>query len=113
MKEQSHKAEMATALRGDFARLRARGVATTLPTPPAAAVEATSAPAVEPGEPTRPTIARGFPAPGPVPAVAPAPGAAAPEIEVPHGAEPPADTVPAPAAEPRSATSWLDRLRGR
>lgn len=34
MKEQSHKEEMASALRGDFARLRSRGVATTL-SPPA------------------------------------------------------------------------------
>lgn len=30
MKDQSHKHEMASALRGDFARLRSRGVATTL-----------------------------------------------------------------------------------
>ncbi len=31
MKEQSHKREMDAAVRGDFARLRARGVATTIP----------------------------------------------------------------------------------
>lgn len=30
MKEQSHKDEMSAALRGDFQRLRERGVATTL-----------------------------------------------------------------------------------
>lgn len=30
MKEQSHKREMAAALRGDFARLRERGVAATI-----------------------------------------------------------------------------------
>ncbi len=30
MKEQSHKDEMSAALRGDFARLRDRGVAATL-----------------------------------------------------------------------------------
>ena len=30
MKEQSHKDEMSAALRGDFERLRERGVATTL-----------------------------------------------------------------------------------
>ena len=30
MNEQSHKDEMAAALRGDFARLRARGVESTL-----------------------------------------------------------------------------------
>ncbi len=45
MKEQSHKDEMSKALRGDFERLRDRGVATTLaprddPQPePAAVVE--------------------------------------------------------------------------
>jgi hypothetical protein len=31
--EQSHKQDMAAALRGDFARLRARGVATTISVP--------------------------------------------------------------------------------
>ena len=35
MKEQSHKDEMSAAVRGDFARLRDRGVAVTL-APPAA-----------------------------------------------------------------------------
>ena len=30
MKDQSHKDEMSKALRGDFARLRGRGVSTTL-----------------------------------------------------------------------------------
>jgi hypothetical protein len=34
MKEQSHKQEMDAAVRGDFARLRARGVATTIVTEP-------------------------------------------------------------------------------
>ncbi len=33
MKEQSHKDEMSAALRGDFARLRERGVSTTLAPP--------------------------------------------------------------------------------
>ncbi|MDH4345287.1 MAG: hypothetical protein OEW31_03020 [Thermoleophilia bacterium] len=35
MSEQSHKREMAAAVRGDFARLRQRGVATTLHVPTA------------------------------------------------------------------------------
>ena len=30
MKEQSHKQDMSAAVRGDFARLRARGVSTTI-----------------------------------------------------------------------------------
>lgn len=33
MKEQSHKDEMSRALRGDFERLRGRGVSTTLAPP--------------------------------------------------------------------------------
>jgi hypothetical protein len=33
VKEQSHKRDMAAALRGDFARLRARGVSTTIELP--------------------------------------------------------------------------------
>lgn len=59
MKEQSHKDEMASALRGDFARLRSRGVATTL-APPAEAV----APEPEPDEvalPVEPASAPGRP----------------------------------------------------
>lgn len=62
MKEQSHKDEMSKALRGDFARLRGRGVSVTLaprettpadsgPIEPAeTAVEATPEPEVEPPE---------------------------------------------------------------
>ena len=33
MKEQSHKDEMSAAVRGDFARLRDRGVASTIASP--------------------------------------------------------------------------------
>lgn len=45
MREQSQKQEMSEALRGDFRRLRARGVATTLgPVPP----DETDGPAFEP-----------------------------------------------------------------
>jgi hypothetical protein len=40
MREQSHKDEMASLLKADFDRLRARGVATTLaPQPPVVTVE--------------------------------------------------------------------------
>ncbi len=40
MREQSHKDQMASALQADFARLRARGIETTLaPQEPAAASE--------------------------------------------------------------------------
>ncbi len=56
--EQSHKLEMANALRGDFARLRARGVATTfapieLTTPVVAVVPTVIAPAMAPAPPVR------------------------------------------------------------
>lgn len=37
MKEQSHKDEMSAAIRGDFERLRDRGVASTLASPEAEA----------------------------------------------------------------------------
>ena len=48
MKEQSHKDEMSAALRGDFARLRDRGVAATLaPRVP----EALQPAAAEPADP--------------------------------------------------------------
>ena len=111
MKEQSHKAEMATALRGDFARLRARGVATTLPTPPLVAVEAEAAPAALP--PTDPSATESATEP---PTLAPATtvSAVAEPLREPEDAAAPAvETGPATDAEPRSATSWLDRLRGR
>ena len=51
MKEQSHKHEMSKALRGDFERLRERGVATTLAPPDERhALEQGSEPAVEENE---------------------------------------------------------------
>ena len=91
MKEQSHKDEMSKALRGDFERLRDRGVATTLapkddaPHEPVAADVVAAAPVIEP-EPT-------------------------PEPEAETAPEPPADAPAAGADEPRG--SWLDRLLGR
>ena len=85
MKEQSHKDEMSAALRGDFQRLRARGVAATLvphesaahaPEPVAddAAVPAEEpAPAVEPPTPPRRAVSEPQePAPE-TPAVEPSP----------------------------------------
>ena len=50
MKEQSHKDEMSRALRGDFERLRERGVSTTLAPGDDAAPEPTEPP-VSPPEP--------------------------------------------------------------
>ncbi len=101
MKEQSHKDEMSKALRGDFERLRDRGVATTLapkdddPPEPVAEDVAAAAPGIEPEPLTQPE-------PEPEPATEPEPET------VP---EPPAELPVAEADEPRG--SWLDRLLGR
>lgn len=85
MREQSHKDEMARALRGDFARLRARGVATTLE--PAA---------LPPPVHTQPGIVE--PEPEPPAAVLTTTSA----------------TAPAGASEPSAApASWLARVIGR
>jgi hypothetical protein len=46
MRDQSHKDEMSSLLKADFARLRARGIATTLAQPTAEQSE--EEPAVEP-----------------------------------------------------------------
>ena len=99
MKEQSHKDEMSKALRGDFERLRDRGVATTLapkddaPAEPVAEDVVAAAPEIEPE---------------PLTHVAPEP---TPEPDVETAPEPPAELPVAGADEPRG--SWLDRLLGR
>jgi len=114
VKEQSHKDEMSAAVRGDFARLRDRGVAATLAPP--AADSTTSAPEPMPAAPVPP-------APEPAAAEPPPPAPVAitePEAE-------PADEPPAPDplttadpepdverdGEPARAGGWLDRLLGR
>ena len=61
MKEQSHKDEMSAALRGDFARLRDRGVAVTLAPPAADSTAAAPEPmaaAPAPSPSLRPTSRR-------------------------------------------------------
>ena len=88
---------MSKALRGDFERLRDRGVATTLapkddaPHEPVAADVVAAAPVIEPE-----------------PLMQPEP---APEPEVETEPEPAAELPVAGADEPRG--SWLDRLLGR
>jgi hypothetical protein len=101
VKEQSHKDEMSAAIRGDFQRLRDRGVAATLaPDDPAEHPEAGVAPEVEPEvEP------RVEPEPGPAPelvAVDATPAATAP-------------APPAGAGEPgdREQPGFFARLLGR
>ena len=103
MKEQSHKDEMSKALRGDFERLRDRGVATTLaprddsqhpqPTPdePDSVDEREPAPELT-GPEAEPELTERKPEPEPV-------------------TQPSMDTPVAEADGPRSG--WLDRLLGR
>ena len=117
MKEQSHKDEMSAALRGDFQRLRARGVSATLvphesaahapePAVDEAAVRAEEpAPAVDPSHASAQAVVRARrsrrrrrPAAEPSPTPDEAPGS--PGLE--PGEEP---------AAPRSG--WLSRLVGR
>lgn len=50
MRDQSHKEEMSSLLQADFARLRARGIATTL-APAADQAPEPEAPATAPAEP--------------------------------------------------------------
>ena len=58
MKEQSHKDEMSRALRGDFERLRERGVPTTLGPPaepqPDAVMDSVDAPSEDDGDGPKP-----------------------------------------------------------
>ena len=116
MKEQSHKDEMSAALRGDFQRLRARGVSATLvphesaahaPEPvvddtavraeePAPAVDPSHASAEAVSEPQEPAPETPAAEPSPMPDEAPG----SPDLE--PGEEP---------APPRSG--WLSRLVGR
>jgi hypothetical protein len=90
VKEQSHKDEMSAALRGDFARLRDRGVAATLVPHDDVPTDRAEADAQSPD--------RVEPAPTAVPEPAPGP---------PEEAGP-----PEPRDEP-GPRSWLSRLAGR
>lgn len=89
MKEQSHKAEMSAALRGDFQRLRARGVSAAL------------VPQDEPAPDQEP------------PALEPAPSVAHEEpAETPL--EPSAEAAPDEHQDdPPARRGWLSRLAGR
>ena len=49
--EQSHKHDMAAAVRGDFARLRARGVSTTIEIPDEPTLDEQAADELPPAEP--------------------------------------------------------------
>ena len=66
MKEQSHKDEMSAALRGDFARLRDRGVAVTLAPPAADSTAAAPEPMPAAPAPPEPEPAADEPPPAPV-----------------------------------------------
>ena len=96
MKEQSHKDEMSAALRGDFRRLRERGVTTTL-SPGETETVSSELDAVE-ADPVGSEL-------GDVETVVPA--ASNPSVEAEVGVE----TEPEP--EPESPSGWLGRLLGR
>ena len=89
MKEQSHKAEMSAALRGDFERLRARGVSAAL-VPQDEPEPDEEPPAVE----TAPSVARAEQAET---------GAAASAEAPPEAHE----------DEPSARRGWLSRFAGR
>ena len=111
MKEQSHKDEMSAAIRGDFERLRGRGVAATLAprdeeTPDNACDEATqeteSAPragAVPEQRPVPVAVAEPEPEPKSGPERKPEPETE-PELDSVSGAEP--QPEPTPVIEPRA-----------
>ena len=91
MKEQSHKAEMSAALRGDFQRLRARGVSAAL-------------------GPTE--------APEPVEGPDEEPLAEEPQAVIEPSTDVPPDPIPesppdAPGDERPALRGWLSRLGGR
>ena len=101
MKEQSHKDEMSKALRGDFERLRDRGVTTTL----APGDETHAEPDVVTDaldEQAEPQAELGSPEPEPEPVTEPV---------TEQVTEPAADAPDAEPDEPR--TSWLSRMLGR
>ena len=102
MKDQSHKDEMSKALRGDFERLRDRGVATTLSPPDEQQAEPTpEAPESFEAPERELTVPEPIPVPEPVS-----------ELTEPEPVTQPASDAPvAEAEEPRSG--WLDRLLGR
>ena len=95
MKEQSHKDEMSAALRGDFQRLRERGVAVSL----APSEAETSSSDGEPGEPDGAPTAPAEPV---IPAE--------PEHQAAEAVVPESEPVDGPGP-PQSG--WLDRLLGR
>jgi hypothetical protein len=88
VKEQSHKEEMSAALRGDFERLRERGVSASL------------VPQDEPGRDEEP------------PVVEPAPIVAG-DQPADKPAEPAAEAPDEHADEPPARSGWLSRLAGR
>ena len=101
VKEQSHKDEMSAALRGDFQRLRERGVAVSLAPPapesePEAPSDTETEPAPQAGAEVAEAAEEPRPKPEPEPA-APVVEPAAPVVED--------DRAPQPG--------WLDRLFGR
>ena len=110
MKEQSHKEEMSKALRGDFERLRDRGVATTLAPRDQSHAEADEV-VDAPEEQQEPEREASPPVPEPELVAEPELEASRPPPEPEPVTEPATDTPDAEPDEPRS--SWLSRMLGR
>ena len=106
MKEQSHKAEMSAALRGDFERLRARGVSAALvpqdESEPDEEPVAESAEVVEEIPPVAPEERSGGPV---VPHADPIPGEVEADAEQEHGME--------AGENPQARRGWFSRFAGR
>ena len=113
MKEQSHKDEMSKALRGDFERLRERGVSVTLAPREAALPEPERVESAEPVESTKTASTETVVEASPEPEVEP-PEAQAAEPE--PDPEPEAETADEPVASNEDGPAepgWLGRLFGR
>ena len=117
MKEQSHKDEMSAAIRGDFQRLRERGVSATL-APPQEPEPASAAPLPAREQETAPSPEASMPAAVPVEAaeedVAETADSAeeipvAEQVEAASAVEDEETAAPRPSA-PRPG--WLSRLMG-
>ena len=117
MKEQSHKDEMSAAIRGDFQRLRERGVSATL-APAREPEPATVAPPPAPEQEAAPSSDPSMPAAATVEApdedVAETPDSVeeipvAEQVEVASAVEDEETAAPRPSAQ---RPGWLSRLMG-
>jgi len=105
MKEQSHKEEMSAALRGDFERLRERGVS------PALVPQDTAEPDESPNGPEPEPELEAAVDPSAEPSLEPPAEPSLEPVEIP--AAPPAEPPGEPVDEEPPRRGWLSRLAGR